>query len=348
MSNPWHLALDYGTITTVAAHTTGPTGAIATLLVTPSATYVSEDGTISFLEVNTRLQVEHPVTEEVTGIDLVSEMLRIADGEELGYDDPIARGHSFEFRINGEDAGRNFMPAPGTVTKMRVPHGPGVRWDAGIEEGDTVAGAFDSMIAKLIVTGATRQQALERSRRALDELVVDGMPTVVPFHQAIVRDPAFAPEGDAPFSVYTRWIETEWNNTVEPFTGGDPISEEDTLPRQTVVVEVGGRRRKVGVAHLECGRDGGVEVAVVLHEELLERRTRRVGEHAHELLELRGVRLRGALRGALVRVGVRRVGAWRVGAWRVGVRRIALFEGVAQVAQVHRRLGRHGAKGPRT
>ena len=133
---------------------------------------VAQDGTISFLEVNTRLQVEHPVTEEVTGIDLVREMLRIADGEELGYDDPVARGHSFEFRINGEDAGRNFMPAPGTVTKMRVPHGPGVRWDAGIEEGDTVAGAFDSMIAKLIVTGSTRQQALERSRRAWPQLRV--------------------------------------------------------------------------------------------------------------------------------------------------------------------------------
>ncbi|MHA7126757.1 acetyl/propionyl/methylcrotonyl-CoA carboxylase subunit alpha [Janibacter indicus] len=219
---------------------------------------VAQDGTISFLEVNTRLQVEHPVTEEVTGIDLVREMLRIADGEELGYDDPIARGHSFEFRINGEDAGRNFMPAPGTVTKMRVPHGPGVRWDAGIEEGDTVAGAFDSMIAKLIVSGATRQQALERSRRALDELVVDGMPTVVPFHQAIVRDPAFAPEGDAPFSVYTRWIETEFDNQIAPYGGEVGEAAEDDGERQKITVEVGGKRLEVVLpGGLSLGGGGG-------------------------------------------------------------------------------------------
>ncbi|MFF5322879.1 acetyl/propionyl/methylcrotonyl-CoA carboxylase subunit alpha [Janibacter hoylei] len=219
---------------------------------------VAQDGTISFLEVNTRLQVEHPVTEEVTGIDLVREMLRIADGEELGYDDPVARGHSFEFRINGEDAGRNFMPAPGTVTKMRVPQGPGVRWDAGIEEGDTVAGAFDSMIAKLIVTGATRQQALERSRRALDELVVDGMPTVVPFHQAIVRDPAFAPEGDAPFSVYTRWIETEFDNQIAPYGGEVGEAAEEDGERQKITVEVGGKRLEVVLpGGLSLGGGGG-------------------------------------------------------------------------------------------
>ncbi|UTT65337.1 ATP-grasp domain-containing protein [Janibacter sp. CX7] len=219
---------------------------------------VAQDGTISFLEVNTRLQVEHPVTEEVTGIDLVREMLRIADGEELGYDDPIARGHSFEFRINGEDAGRNFMPAPGTVTRMRVPQGPGVRWDAGIEEGDTVAGAFDSMIAKLIVSGATRQQALERSRRALDELVVDGMPTVVPFHQAIVRDPAFAPEGDAPFSVYTRWIETEFDNQIAPYGGEVGEAAEDDGERQKITVEVGGKRLEVVLpGGLSLGGGGG-------------------------------------------------------------------------------------------
>lgn len=219
---------------------------------------VAQDGTISFLEVNTRLQVEHPVTEEVTGIDLVREMLRIADGEELGYDDPIARGHSFEFRINGEDAGRNFMPAPGTVTKMRVPHGPGVRWDAGIEEGDTVAGAFDSMIAKLIVTGATREQALERSRRALDELVVDGMPTVIPFHQAIVRDPAFAPEGDAPFSVYTRWIETDFDNQIAPYGGEVGEAAEEEGERQKITVEVGGKRLEVVLpGGLSLGGGGG-------------------------------------------------------------------------------------------
>ncbi|WP_435199778.1 biotin carboxylase N-terminal domain-containing protein [Janibacter sp. GS2] len=219
---------------------------------------VAQDGTISFLEVNTRLQVEHPVTEEVTGIDLVREMLRIADGEELGYDDPPARGHSFEFRINGEDAGRNFMPAPGTVTKMRVPHGPGVRWDAGIEEGDTVAGAFDSMIAKLIVSGATREQALERSRRALAELVVDGMPTVVPFHQAIVSDPAFAPAGDEPFSVHTRWIETEFDNQIAPYGGEVGEAAEDDGERQKITVEVGGKRLEVVLpGGLSLGGGGG-------------------------------------------------------------------------------------------
>ena len=206
---------------------------------------VAQDGTISFLEVNTRLQVEHPVTEEVTGIDLVREMLRIADGEELGYEDPVARGHSFEFRINGEDAGRNFMPAPGTVTKMHVPTGPGVRWDAGIVEGDTVAGAFDSMIAKLIVTGATRQQALERSRRALAELVVEGMPTVIPFHEAIVSDPAFAPTDGSPFEVHTRWIETEFDNQIAPYGGEIGEAPEEDGERQKITVEVGGKRLEV-------------------------------------------------------------------------------------------------------
>jgi len=206
---------------------------------------VAADGTISFLEVNTRLQVEHPVTEEVTGIDLVREMLRIADGEELGYEDPVARGASFEFRINGEDAGRDFMPAPGTVSRMRVPHGPGVRWDAGIEEGNTVAGAFDSMIAKLIVTGASREQALERSRRALDELVVEGMPTVIPFHQAVVSDPAFAPVDGAPFAVHTRWIETEFDNQIQPYGGEIAEAPEEDGERQRVTVEVGGKRLEV-------------------------------------------------------------------------------------------------------
>ncbi|MGO1166015.1 MAG: acetyl/propionyl/methylcrotonyl-CoA carboxylase subunit alpha [Janibacter sp.] len=219
---------------------------------------VAQDGTISFLEVNTRLQVEHPVTEEVTGIDLVREMLRIADGEELGFDDPVARGHSFEFRINGEDAGRNFMPAPGTVTKMNVPQGPGVRWDAGIVEGDTIAGAFDSMIAKLIVTGATRDQALERSRRALAELVVEGMPTVLPFHQTIVSDPAFAPADGAPFSVHTRWIETEFDNQIAPYGGEIGEAAEDEGERQKITVEVGGKRLEVVLpGGLTLGGGGG-------------------------------------------------------------------------------------------
>ncbi|WP_404384339.1 ATP-grasp domain-containing protein [Knoellia locipacati] len=219
---------------------------------------VAQDGTISFLEVNTRLQVEHPVTEEVTGIDLVREQFRIANGEELGFDDPTPRAHSFEFRINGEDAGRNFMPAPGTVTRMVVPHGPGVRWDAGIVEGDTVAGAFDSMIAKLIVTGRTREQALERSRRALAELEVDGMPTVLPFHRAVVTDPAFAPEGGAAFTVHTRWIETEFDNQIAPFAGdGASADGEEQGERQRVTVEVGGRRLEVVLpAGLSLGGGG--------------------------------------------------------------------------------------------
>ena len=180
---------------------------------------VGEDGTISFLEVNTRLQVEHPVTEEVTGIDLVREMFRVAAGEELGYDDPPVRGHAIEFRINAEDAGRGFLPAPGTLTRWHAPGGPGVRVDGGYDQGEAVPGAFDSLIAKLVVTGATRQQAIERSRRALAEFVVEGMPTVIAFHRVVLDDPAFvAADGD--FAVHTRWIESEWDNTVEPYHAG--------------------------------------------------------------------------------------------------------------------------------
>ena len=205
---------------------------------------VGQDGTISFLEVNTRLQVEHPVSEEVTGIDLVREMFRIADGEKLGYGDPEVRGHSIEFRINGEDAGRGFLPAPGHVTTFRPPTGPGVRLDSGVEQGGEVVGAFDSMLAKLVVTGATRQQALERSRRALAEFEIGGMPTVLPFHRLVVSDPAFAPEGDAPFSIHTRWIETEFENTVAPYDGA-PDDGAAADERDRVVVEVGGRRLEV-------------------------------------------------------------------------------------------------------
>jgi acetyl-CoA/propionyl-CoA carboxylase biotin carboxyl carrier protein len=216
-------------------------------------------GDISFLEVNTRLQVEHPVTEEVTGIDLVREQLRIAQGEALDFDDPVAHGHSIEYRINGEDAGRGFLPAPGTVTTMRVPQGPGVRWDAGIVEGDTIAGAFDSMIAKLIVTGRTRQQAIERSRRALAELEIDGMPTVIPFHRAVVADPAFAPDDPAAsFTVHTRWIETEFDNTIAPYAG-DTADAAAAGERQSIVVEVGGKRVEVTLpAGLSLGGGGGV------------------------------------------------------------------------------------------
>ncbi|RKN70165.1 biotin/lipoyl-binding protein, partial [Streptomyces klenkii] len=207
---------------------------------------VGQDGTISFLEVNTRLQVEHPVTEEVTGIDLVREMFRIADGEELGYDDPPLRGHSFEFRINGEDPGRNFLPAPGTVTRFEAPTGPGVRLDAGVESGSVIGPAWDSLLAKLIVTGATREQALQRAARALGEFTVEGMATAIPFHRAVVTDPAFTAD---PFHVHTRWIETEFVNTIEPFTGAGTGGEEDeeAAGRETVVVEVGGKRLEVSL-----------------------------------------------------------------------------------------------------
>ncbi|MEU9111879.1 biotin carboxylase N-terminal domain-containing protein [Streptomyces sp. NPDC048483] len=210
---------------------------------------VGQDGTISFLEVNTRLQVEHPVTEEVTGLDLVREMFRIADGEELGYDDPAVRGHSFEFRINGEDPGRNFLPAPGTVTRFDAPSGPGVRLDAGVESGSVIGPAWDSLLAKLIVTGATREQALQRAARALDEFTVEGMATAIPFHRAVVRDAAFAPELTGttdPFTVHTRWIETEFVNEIKPFaTPGAEEAEEGS--RETVVVEVGGKRLEVSL-----------------------------------------------------------------------------------------------------
>ncbi|CAN5822120.1 biotin carboxylase N-terminal domain-containing protein [soil metagenome] len=206
---------------------------------------VGEDGTISFLEVNTRLQVEHCVSEEVTGIDLVREMFRVAAGEALGYDDPQVRGHSIEFRINAEDAGRGFLPAPGTLTRWHQPAGPGVRVDGGYDQGETVPGAFDSLVAKLVVTGASREQAIERSRRALAEFVVDGMPTVIPFHRAVLDDPAYVAEG-GDFAVHTRWIETEWDNTVEPHEGGsDESAAEQRGEREAVTVEVGGKRIEV-------------------------------------------------------------------------------------------------------
>ncbi|WP_067182557.1 acetyl/propionyl/methylcrotonyl-CoA carboxylase subunit alpha [Microtetraspora niveoalba] len=201
---------------------------------------VGADGGISFLEVNTRLQVEHPVTEEVTGIDLVSEMFRIAAGEPLGYGDPPLRGHSMEFRINAEDPGRGFLPTPGLITELRAPGGPGVRLDAGYAAGQAVPGSFDSLIAKLVVTGADRAQALRRARRALAELAVEGLPTVLPFHRAVVADPAFTAE---PFSVHTRWIETEFATPIAP--GPDAVPAPEPTPRERVTVEVGGRRLEV-------------------------------------------------------------------------------------------------------
>ena len=206
---------------------------------------VAQDGTISFLEVNTRLQVEHPVSEEVTGLDLVREQFRLAEGGVLDYDDPIIKGHSFEFRINGEDAGRNFMPAPGLVSLFKAPSGPGVRVDTGVESGDEISGSFDSMIAKLIVTGSSREEALARSRRALAEMKVEGMPTVLPFHQKIVNEPAFIGI-DGKFGVYTRWIETEWNNDI-PAWSGEAGEAAATGERNNVVVEVGGKRIEVSL-----------------------------------------------------------------------------------------------------
>ena len=202
---------------------------------------VGQDGSISFLEVNTRLQVEHPVSEEVTGIDLVTEMLRIADGQGLQYTDPAARGHAIEFRVNAEDPGRGFLPAPGTITGWREPSGPGVRVDAGYRQGMTVPQAFDSLLAKLIVTGADRPQALARARRALAEFEVGGMPTVLPFHRAVVTDPAFTSE---PFTVHTRWIETEFAGQIPPFAG--PQAAAGAAPaRERITVEVQGKRLEV-------------------------------------------------------------------------------------------------------
>ena len=211
---------------------------------------LAPDGAISFLEVNTRLQVEHPVSEEVSGIDLVREQFRIARGEKIDPQSPQLRGHSFEFRINGEDAGRSFMPAPGTIEKLRVPSGPGVRWDSGFVEGDAISGNFDSMLAKLIVTGATREQAIERARRALDELTLDGLPTVVPFHRAVLDEPDFAPAAGADFKVHTRWIETDYKNTISPYSGAPGSVDDDDTERQTVVVEVNGKRLEVVLPEL--------------------------------------------------------------------------------------------------
>jgi acetyl-CoA/propionyl-CoA carboxylase biotin carboxyl carrier protein len=224
---------------------------------------VAADGSISFLEVNTRLQVEHCVSEEVTGIDLVREMFRIAAGEELGYDDPEIRGHAIEFRINAEDGGAGFMPAPGTLTRWSPPSGPGVRLDGGYEEGETIPGAFDSLVAKLVVSGRDRTQALERSRRALDEFVVEGMPTVIPFHASVVRDPAYVgpsnPAGEGEFTVYTQWIETDYDNQLTPYASptGSPDGDHEPVERQRVTVEVGGRRLEV-VLHGGLALSGAV------------------------------------------------------------------------------------------
>jgi acetyl-CoA/propionyl-CoA carboxylase, biotin carboxylase, biotin carboxyl carrier protein len=224
---------------------------------------VAVDGTISFLEVNTRLQVEHPVTEEISGIDLVREQFRIAAGELLGYDHVETRGHSFEFRINGEDPAANFLPSPGRISTLRLPSGPGVRADFGVIEGDSVSGAFDSMIGKLVVTGATRAQAAQRARRALAEMEVAGIPTVLPFHRAVMDSEAFVPADEGtPFSVHTRWIETEFVDQLAalaeaaPTTGTASEEEDEPTELERVVVEVGGKRLEVVLPAALAARAG--------------------------------------------------------------------------------------------
>ena len=224
---------------------------------------VGSDGLISFLEVNTRLQVEHPVTEVTTGLDLVREQFRIAEGRELHIkEDPTPRGHAFEFRINGEDAGSNFMPAPGKITKYIEPAGPGVRMDSGIVEGSVIGGQFDSMLAKLIVFGESREEALQRARRALSEYVIEGMPTVLPFHAHIVENPAFVGDGEK-FDVYTKWIEEEWDNPIPAYVDpADVEEEEEATPKQKVVVEIDGRRVEIalpGDLALAGGGAGGAK-----------------------------------------------------------------------------------------
>jgi acetyl-CoA/propionyl-CoA carboxylase biotin carboxyl carrier protein len=257
------------------------------------------DGTISFLEVNTRIQVEHPVTEEVSGIDLIREQFRLADGEALGYDDPPLRGHSIEFRINGEDPGRGFFPAPGRVTVWRPPTGPGVRLDSGVEAGTVVPQAFDSLLAKLIVTGADRTQALARARRALAEFEIDGMATALPFHRAVVDDPAFAPvDPETPFTVHTRWIETEFVNTIAPYAAIDGV---DSAPaRETITVEVGGKRLEVVLpADLQHRANSPVR--------------RRRSAAAHTASAHDGDALTAPMQGTIVKVAVRNGEAVEVG-----------------------------------
>ncbi|MBY0443271.1 MAG: acetyl/propionyl/methylcrotonyl-CoA carboxylase subunit alpha [Mycobacteriaceae bacterium] len=258
---------------------------------------VGQDGLISFLEVNTRLQVEHPVTEETAGIDLVLQQFKIANGEKLDItEDPTPRGHAIEFRINGEDAGRNFLPAPGPVTKFRPPTGPGVRLDSGVQSGSVIGGQFDSMLAKLIVYGANRQEALARARRALEEFEVEGLATVIPFHRAVVSDPAFIGD-DNGFQVHTRWIETEWNNTVEAFTSGEPL-DDDVRSRHTVVVEVSGRRLEVSLPADFALANGGGDAGVIRRKP----KPRKRGAHTGAVAS--GDAVTAPMQGTVVKVAV--------------------------------------------
>lgn len=204
---------------------------------------LSRSGQISFLEVNTRLQVEHPVTEETAGVDLVVEQLRIADGLPLSFTEtPVSRGHSIEFRINAEDPGRGYLPTPGLVQRFLAPSGPGVRVDSGVASGSSIPGSFDSMMAKLIITGATREQALARARRALAEMEVEGVASVLPFHRAVVRDKAFTAEEG--FQVHTRWIETEMVQDWLPAVRPDALPD---APLQRSYIEIDGKRVSLGL-----------------------------------------------------------------------------------------------------
>jgi len=221
---------------------------------------IGTDGTISFLEVNTRLQVEHPVSEEVAGIDLVREQFRIAQGGVIDYADPALRGHSIEFRINGEDPGRGFLPAPGKLDVWQLPAGPGVRVDTGFEAGDVIGGNFDSLLAKLIVTGKDRNEAIERSRRALSEFNVEGIATALTFHRVVVSDPAFAPaDPEQAFTVHTRWIETEFDNQIPAYVAAGADIDEPAA-RNNVVVEVNGKRLEVSLPG-EFGMSGNSQAA---------------------------------------------------------------------------------------
>jgi acetyl-CoA/propionyl-CoA carboxylase biotin carboxyl carrier protein len=255
---------------------------------------VGVDGTISFLEVNTRLQVEHPVSEEVTGIDLVREQFRIANGEPLGFDDPEIRGHSIEFRINGEDPGRSFLPAPGVLSVWNPPSGPGVRLDAGFTTGDVIGGNFDSLLAKLIVTGSTRKEALQRARRALDEFEIDGIATALTFHRAVVRDADFATDDDTPFKVHTRWIETEFVNDIPPYSGASADVDEPAA-RQTLTVEVGGKRIEVV---LPGGLSVGAGGATASGSKAPTRKTKKSGSAAS------GDAVAAPMQGTIVKVAV--------------------------------------------
>ncbi|WP_404289717.1 acetyl/propionyl/methylcrotonyl-CoA carboxylase subunit alpha [Glutamicibacter arilaitensis] len=256
---------------------------------------VGQDGVISFLEVNTRLQVEHTVSEEVTGLDLVREQFRIARGEELGYEDPEVRGHSFEFRINGEDAGRGFVPTPGTITKMNLPTGPGVRVDSGIEAGESVSGNFDSMISKLIVTGSTREIAAARARRALEEFQIEGMATVLPFHRAVMSDAAFVPEA-GPFTVHTRWIETEFATVIEPHPMPQ-VEAEEAAERTSVTVEVAGKRLEVTLP----SSLGSVSAAA---NDKAAKKKRKPGRKAGAAAAGNSAELRSPMQGTIVKVAV--------------------------------------------